>query len=103
MANHKSKKTSKKSQMQSLKSILGKYKLEQGKGYVSREFQDYGYRLALELSDEKRVSMYIKFAKTIDRALLETARSFVKDAVNVKSKSRLFMWKLTQLKTGKKS
>jgi len=30
--------------------------------------------------------------------LLEVAKNFVKDAANVKSKPRLFMWKLQQLK-----
>jgi hypothetical protein len=84
--------------LHSLGSILLNYNLEDSPKYISREFQDYGYRLAMELNDEKRVSMYIKFAKTIDRNILEAARRFVCDAPNVKSKSRLFMWKLKQLK-----
>ena len=84
--------------MESLGNILLKYELEDAPRYVTKEFQDYGYRLALEMNDTKRVSMYIKFAKTIDRSVIETARSFVKDAANVKNKSRLFMWKLKQLR-----
>lgn len=87
--------------MQKLSSILDQYKPEEGRGYISKEFQDYGYRLALEMEDLKRTSMYIKFAKTMDRSLLEQARSFVKDAPNVKSKSRLFMWKIAQIKKDK--
>lgn len=65
--------------------------------YVSREFQDYGYRLACELDDEKRASLYIKLAKTVDRGILEQARTFVLDA-NARSKSRLFMWKVKEIK-----
>lgn len=70
--------------------------------YVSREFQKYGYDLAQELGDPKRISFYIKLAKENPRGLLEAARSFVKDAYNVKSRSRLFVWKLQQLKKTKK-
>lgn len=70
--------------------------------YVSREFQKYGYDLAQELGDLKNKSLYIKLAKETPRVLLESARSFVKDAQNAKSKGRLFMWKLQQLKKDKK-
>ncbi|NMC36551.1 hypothetical protein GYA49_05910 [Candidatus Beckwithbacteria bacterium] len=90
------------SKMQSLGDLLQNHDLDNSGKYISREFQDYGYRLALELDDLKRVSMYIKFAKTMPRSLLEQARSFVTDATNVKSKSRLFMWKLKQIKSKEK-
>ncbi|MCX7928720.1 MAG: hypothetical protein N2558_03490 [Patescibacteria group bacterium] len=66
--------------------------------YVSREFQQYGYDLAMELGEPKKVSLYIKLAKENPRGLLESARAFVRDAVNVKSKGRLYLWKLKQLK-----
>lgn len=65
--------------------------------YVSREFQDYGVRLAMELGDEAHKSLYIRMAKTYDRRILETARTFVLDA-NALSKGRLFMWKVKQLR-----
>ncbi len=65
--------------------------------YVSREFQDYGYRIALKLGELKNVSLYIKFAKDKPRALLEQAYSFAIDYPNAKNKGRLFMWKLKQL------
>ena len=32
------------------------------------------------------------------RGLLESARNFVKDATNVESPPKLYMWKLTELK-----
>ena len=66
--------------------------------YISREFQKYGYELAKELGDLKNKSLYIKLAKENTRGLLENARNFVKDATNVKSPAKLFMWKLQQLK-----
>jgi hypothetical protein len=83
--------------MQKVGDILKKFNSTKDK-YISREFQKYGYDLAQELGDPKSVSLYIKLAKETPRALLETARNFVKDAYNVKSKPRLFMWKLKQLK-----
>lgn len=66
--------------------------------YISREFQKYGYDLACELRDLSRVGLYIKLAKNYPRALLEQARYFVRDAKNVRSPAKLFMWKLTQLR-----
>ena len=65
--------------------------------YVTKEFQDYGYRLAVKLGDTKRASLYIKLAKEKPRAFLEQALSFAIDYPNAKSKPRLFMWKLKQL------
>lgn len=82
--------------------ILSKYKTEDTDKYISREFQKYGYDLAQEMGDPKNVSFYIKLAKEESRGLLESARSFVKDASNVKSKPALFLWKFTQLKKTKK-
>lgn len=64
--------------------------------YVSREYQAYGVNLAQKLGDEKHMSMYIKFAKTIPRPVLEEAYRFVSDA-NAKNKAALFMWKLKEL------
>jgi hypothetical protein len=49
-------------------------------------------------NDLKNKSLYIKLAKETPRGLLEQARNFVKDAVNVKSPPKLYMWKLTELK-----
>ena len=63
--------------------------------YISREFQSYGYYLCEQLNDMKHKSLYMRLAKTVPRALLEKALSFVKDA-NVKRKGALFMWKLKE-------
>lgn len=77
---------------------MGKYKFEDRDKYVSREFQKYAYDLAEELGDMAHKSLYMKLAKETPRILLEKARSFVKDAQNTRSKGRLFMWKLKELK-----
>lgn len=81
----------------SLKGILSKFD-SRGDRYISREFQKYGYDLAEELGDLDHKSLYMRLAKTTPRQLLEQAKYFVKDAGNVKSPARLFMWKLAQLK-----
>jgi len=70
--------------------------------YVTKEFQDYGYRVALKLGDLKHVSMYIKWAKTKERAIMESALSFTVDYPNAKNKGRLFMWKVKQLEEERK-
>lgn len=90
--------TNQNKQLTSIGNILNKYKLEDKDKYVSREFQKYAYDLAVELNDLAHKSLYMKLAKETPRILLERARSFVKDATNAKSKGRLYMWKLKQLK-----
>lgn len=90
---------SKAKHLTSIGDVLSKYKLDDTDKYVSREFQKYAYDLAEELGDLAHKSLYMKFAKDTPRGLMESARSFVKDAQNARSKGRLFMWKLQQLKT----
>ncbi|MFC1710421.1 hypothetical protein ACFL0F_02050 [Patescibacteria group bacterium] len=77
---------------------LDKYIFDDTDKYISREFQKYGYELAKELGDLKNKALYIKLAKETPRGQMESARSFVKDAHNVKSPGKLFMWKLGQIK-----
>jgi hypothetical protein len=67
--------------------------------HITKEFQKYGYDLARQLDDMAHKSLYIKLAKEVPRAFLENAKEFVKDAGRVKSKARLFMWKLKELKS----
>lgn len=66
--------------------------------YVTTEYQDYGYRLALKLNDLDHKALYIKLAKEEPRALLEQALSFAVDYPNARNKAKLFMWKLKELK-----
>ncbi len=77
--------------------VLKNFKKDEDK-YITYEFQKYGYELAKELGDLKNKSLYIKLAKNTQRRIIEEARSFVKDAFEVKSPARLFMWKLSELK-----
>ncbi len=88
--------------MQKVGDVLKNFNSTRDK-YISREFQKYGYDLAQELGDTKRVSYYIKLAKENPRGAMEAARNFVKDAYNVRSKSRLFTWKLMELKKKKEN
>jgi len=67
--------------------------------YISREFQKYGIYLAETLDDYKHKSLYIRLAKTVPRAILEKALTFVKDA-NANSRAKLFMWKMKELRQG---
>lgn len=88
--------------MQKIGDTLAKYKLDDRDKTVSREFQLYAYNLAVELDDLAHKSLYMRLAKNTPRGLMETARSFVKDAQNARSKGRLFMWKLSELKKSSK-
>lgn len=81
--------------------LFSEYQIAENK-YISREFQDFGYQLAVKLDDLAHKSLYMKLAKTVDRGILERALSFVADAESAKSKARLFMWKVQQLKKSKK-
>jgi len=85
-----------KTDFSSLKDLLKHHQPSQINTSIAHEHQDYGMKLAHELGDLKRKSLYIKLARDKDRGILERVRSFVKDA-NAKSPPRLFMWKLKQL------
>ena len=84
-----------------LSKILDKYQVDSDKQRrISREWQDYAYRLALELDDKAHTSLYMRLCKNTARPILEEARVFVKGAVNAKNKGRLFMWNVGELKNG---
>lgn len=85
----------------SLGNLLQKYQPKEKNKHISREFQDYGFRLAMELNDEAHKSLYIRLAKTVERGILDSARSFVIDS-QAKSKAKLFMWKMKELRALKK-
>lgn len=82
-----------------MQSILDRYDLEETKQKrISREFQDYAYRLAVELEDTQHTAIYMRLSKNTPRPLLERARLFVLGANKPTSKARLFMWKLKQIR-----
>lgn len=77
---------------------LDDYKIDDTKQRrISREWQDFAYRLALELDDLAHKSLYMRMCKNYPRGILDEARSFVSDS-NAKSKAKLFMWKVKELK-----
>lgn len=83
-----------------LKEKLGQYteqKQEQRQAYINHEFQDYGYRLAYRLDDLKHKAMYIRYAKSVPRALLEDAAAFTATYTSAKNKGKVFSWKLREL------
>ncbi|MBP7774820.1 hypothetical protein KA078_03445 [Candidatus Woesebacteria bacterium] len=82
--------------------LFSDFTLEDKGGYITQEFQDFGYRLAVTLEDMAHKSLYMRLAKTVDRSILEQALSFVSDAQSAKSKARLFMWKVQQLQKNTK-
>lgn len=84
--------------MQTVGSILKSFNPLEDK-YISREFQSYGIFLSETLGDYKHKALYIRLAKTVPRAILEKALSFVKDS-NARNKARLFMWKMKELRKG---
>lgn len=93
----------KKKGFSSLGQVLDKYESESDKQRrISREWQDYAYRLALELGDTEHTSLYMRLCKNTPRYVLEEALTFVKGATKVRSKAKLFMWKVKQIKEEKK-
>lgn len=90
--------------LKKLNHLLKDFDLEKRRKYISQEFQAYGLDLASELNDWKNRSLYIRLAKQNPRRILDQARYFVKDQSRgtVKSKARLFMWKLKQLREEEK-
>lgn len=85
--------------MKSIAKAIAEVKFKDRPKNLSQEFQVYGVYLAESLGDTKHYSLYIKLAKTMDRALLEDALSFCKEYRAARSKGRVFMWRLKQLNT----
>lgn len=84
--------------MKKLSQVIDEIKFKDRPKNLTKEFQVYGVHLAETLEDTKHYSLYIKLAKLTPREILEDALNFCKDYPNAKSKARLFMWKLGQLK-----
>lgn len=82
--------------MKSLNELLKSKKFQEVKN-VSQEYQSYGVWLAEKLNDASHKSLYIKLAKNLPRQLLAKAYSFAIDYPEVKSKARIFMWKVKEL------
>ncbi len=82
----------------SMTKILDKFEIDETKQKrISREWQDYAYRLAIALDDVAHTAIYMRIVKSTPRELVERAKSFVMDA-GARSKGKMFMWKLKQVK-----
>ncbi len=88
--------------MQDIKSLLKNYDTKDKFKYVTREFQDYGYRIAAALKDLEHKSLYIKLAKTTDRNMMEECFAFAKHYTSAKNKGKVFMWKLKEMRAEQK-
>ena len=84
--------------MKSIAKAITETKFKDRPKNISHEFQFYGVFLAESLNDTKHYSLYIKLAKELPRPILEEALNFTKGYYSAKSKARVFMWRLTQLR-----
>lgn len=84
--------------MKSIKTAIAEVKFKDRPKNIAYEFQEYGVYLAEALNDTKHYSLYIKLAKEIDRKTLEEALNFAKGYYGAKSKAKIFMWRLTELR-----
>ena len=84
--------------MKSIAKVIDEVKHKDRPKNIAHEFQMYGVYLAESLEDTKHYSLYIKLAKEIDRNLLEEALQFTKGYYSAKSKAKIFMWRLKQLR-----
>lgn len=87
--------------MKKLSKIIDEAKFKDRPKNIAYEFQSYGVYLAESLQDTKHYSLYIKLAKTLPRALLEEALNYTKGYYAAKSKAKVFMWRLAQLRSTK--
>lgn len=84
--------------MKKVGQIIDETKNKERPKNLSKEFQYYGVLVAEALDDTKHYSLYIKLAKELDRNMLEEALNYAKDYSKAKSKAKIFMWKLKQLR-----
>lgn len=86
--------------MKSIAKAIAEVKYKDRPKNIAYEFQEYGVYLAETLNDTKHYGLYIKLAKEVDRKILEEALNFTKGYYGAKSKAKVFMWRLKQLKEG---
>lgn len=84
--------------MKSISKIIAETKFKDRPKNIAHEFQEYGVYLAETLQDTKHYGLYIKLAKQLPRNKLEEALNFTKGYLGAKSKARVFMWKLQELR-----
>ncbi len=84
--------------MKQIGKIISEIKNPERPKNLSTEFQVYGVYLAESLGDTTHYSLYIKLAKTYPRALLEEALTYTKGYTNARSKAKIYMWRLAELR-----
>lgn len=84
--------------MKSVSRIIAETKFKDRPKNIAYEFQEYGVYLAESLQDTKHYSLYIKLAKQLPRNMLEDALNFTKGYYSAKSKAKVFMWRLQELR-----
>lgn len=84
--------------MKSIAKVINEVKHKDRPKNIAYEFQMYGVYLAESLNDTKHYSLYIKLAKEVPRILLEQALNFTKGYLGARSKAKIFMWRLQQLR-----
>jgi hypothetical protein len=87
--------------MKSIKTVISETHFKDRPKNIAYEFQEYGVFLAESLNDTKHYSLYIKLAKELPRPILEEALNFTKGYYGAKSKAKIFMWKLKELRLQK--
>ncbi len=84
--------------MKSIAKAIADTKFKDRPKNIAHEFQFYGCFLAETLDDIKHYSLYIKLAKQLPRQILEEALNYTKGYYSAKSKAKVFMWRLAQLR-----
>lgn len=84
--------------MKSIKTAIDETKFKNRPKNLTKEFQTFGVYLAESLDDTKHYSLYIKLAKEVNRGILEESLNYAKGYYSAKSKAKVFMWRLKQLR-----
>lgn len=84
--------------MKRIGNVIAETKFKDRPKNISQEFQMYGVYLAESLDDTKHYSLYMKLAKETNRSILEEALNYTKGYYSAKSKAKIFMWRLKQLR-----
>ena len=84
--------------MKSIAKVIDEVKHKDRPKNIAHEFQFYGCFLAESLDDTRHYSLYIKLAKEVERSILEGALNYTKGYHEAKSKAKIFMWRLQQLR-----
>ena len=88
--------------LESIKDILDRNnfldRIKAKKNYITEEFQDFGFRLAVRLDDMAHKALYMRLSKELPRSVLEETVEFTMDyPLKNGTRAKIFMWRLSQL------